>query len=226
MVHPPPPTAREVRIASADAWLTGDLSVPPDPTAIVLFAHGKGSGRHSARNRLVAARLQQEGIATLLPDLFTTAEEQVDPLIRKHRLDPAVLTRRIQDASAWIAEQPQLRHLPLGYFGASAGSAAALIAAARLGGQVRAVVSRSGRPDLAGHAVLAAVKASTLLIVGGDDEAVLDRNEQAYQHLRCERSLAVVPDATHLFEEPGAMEQVAEMAASWFHTHMVAVETA
>ncbi|RYF37845.1 MAG: alpha/beta hydrolase, partial [Comamonadaceae bacterium] len=138
----------------------------------------------------------------------------------------AVLTRRIQDASAWVADQPQLRQLPLGYFGASAGSAAALIAAARLGGQIAAVVSRSGRPDLAGRAVLAAIKASTLLIVGGTDAAGVDLHQQAYQHLRCERSLAVVPGASHLFEEPGAMEQVAEMAANWFQIHMPALATA
>ena len=225
MAQSPALAAREVRIASDGIWLTGDLSVPPEATGLVLFAHGTGSGRHSARNRMVASHLQQAGIATLLPDMLTQ-QEQGGPYSREHHMDVALLTRRMQDATAWAMEQPSLRQLPLGYFGASTGSAAALIAAARLGGQVAAVVSRGGRPDLAGHAVLAAIKASTLLIVGAADEAVLDLNERAYQQLRCERSLAVVPGAGHLFEEPGALEQVAEMAASWFHAHMVAVETA
>lgn len=216
MAQSPSPATREVRIASGDAWLTGDLHVPADAAGMVLFAPGNGSGRHSAGNRLVAGHLQRAGVATLLFDLPAPKEEH----------DIALLTRRIQDASAWVAEQPSLRQMPLGYFGAGTGSAAALIAAARLGGQVAAVVSRGGRLDLAGPAVLAAIKASSLLIVGGEDTSVLDLNERAYQHLRCERSLAVVPRAGHLFEEAGALDQVAEMAASWFHTHMAAVETA
>jgi len=225
MAQSPALAAREVRIASDGIWLTGDLTVPPEATGLVLFAHGTGSGRHSARNRMVASHLQQAGMATLLLDLLTE-EEQGGSHAREHHMDIALLTRRMQDASAWVGEQAALRPLPLGYFGASTGSAAALIAAARLGGQVAAVVSRGGRPDMAGNAVLAAIKASTLLIVGGADETVLDLHERAYQQLRCERSLAVVPGAGHLFEEPGALEQVAQMAASWFHTHMAAVETA
>jgi dienelactone hydrolase len=213
-----------VRIPAGDTWLYGDLVTPPGFRGLVLFAHGSGSGRHSARNRLVARHLQQAGIATLLFDLLTVQEEKVDQQTREHRFDIPLLTRRMQDATAWAGEQPELRHASIGYFGASTGSAAALIAAARLGRQVAAVVSRGGRPDLAGPAVLAAVKASTLLIVGGADETVTGLNEQAYQHLQCERSLAVVPRAGHLFEDPGALEHVAELAVSWFTTHLVPEE--
>jgi alpha-beta hydrolase superfamily lysophospholipase len=215
---------REVRIPSGEAWLYGDLVTPPGFTGLVLFAHGSGSGRHSARNRLVAQRLQQAGVATLLFDLLTAREEQEDLHTREHRFNIPLLTQRMQDATAWVESQAPLRHALIGYFGASTGSAAALIAAARLGTQITAVVSRGGRPDLAGPAVLAAVKAATLLIVGSADGTVLDLNEQAYQHLRCERSLAVVTGAGHLFEEAGALEQVAEKAAAWFAVHLVPQE--
>jgi dienelactone hydrolase len=215
---------REVRIPSGDAWLYGDLSLPPNFPGIVLFAHGSGSGRHSARNRQVAQRLQQAGIATLLFDLLTAQEEQVDLHTREHRFDIPLLTRRMQDATAWAWEQPELRRAPIGYFGASTGSAAALIAAARLGERVAAVVSRGGRPDLAGAAALAAVKAPTLLIVGGADHGVIELNEEAHKRLQCEKQLAIVPGATHLFEERDALEQVAQLAASWFTAHMAHVE--
>jgi putative phosphoribosyl transferase len=214
----------EVRIASGDASLCGDLSLPPAFAGVVLFAHGSGSGRHSARNRQVAHRLQQAGIATLLFDLLTAQEEQVDLHTREHRFDIPLLTRRMQDATAWAWAQPELRHAPIGYFGASTGSAAALIAAARLGERIAAVVSRGGRPDLAGPAALAAVKAPTLLIVGGADHGVIELNEEAHQRLQCEKQLAIVPGATHLFEEHGALEQVADMAAAWFTAHMAHVE--
>jgi dienelactone hydrolase len=224
MTAAPAPIPREVRIPSGDAWLYGDLVAPTGFTGLVLFAHGSGSGRHSARNRLVARHLQEAGVATLLFDLLSAKEEQEDAHTREHRFNIPLLTERMQDATGWAEAQPELRHALIGYFGASTGSAAALIAAARLGGQVTAVVSRGGRPDLAGPAVLAAVKAATLLIVGGDDAAALDMNEQAYRHLRCERSLAVVPGAGHLFEETGALEQVATMAASWFAAHLVPTE--
>ena len=224
MPSSPAPQPREVRLPSGDAWLYGDLCTPPGFTGLVLFAHGSGSGRHSARNRLVARHLQEAGVATLLFDLLTAREEQEDAHTREHRFNIPLLTERMQDATAWVEAQSELRHALVGYFGASTGSAAALIAAARLGRQVAAVVSRGGRPDLAGPAVLSAVKAATLLIVGGDDGPVVDMNEQAYGHLRCERSLAVVPGAGHLFEEPGALEQVATMAASWFSTHFVPAE--
>ena len=200
--------------------------MPSGFLGLVLFAHGSGSGRHSARNRQVAARLQQAGIATLLFDLLTADEEQVDLHTREHRFDIPLLTRRMEDATAWAGAQAELRHAPIGYFGASTGSAAALIAAARLGDRVAAVVSRGGRPDLAGPAVLDAVKAPTLLIVGGADHGVIELNQDAYNHLRCVKRLDIVPGATHLFEERGALEQVSDLAADWFAAHLVPVEHA
>ena len=220
------PVTREVRIPSGDAWLYGDLAVPPHHAGLVLFAHGSGSGRHSARNRQVAARLQQAGIATLLFDLLTAQEEQVDLQTREHRFDIPLLTRRMQDATAWAASQKGLEHSPIGYFGASTGSAAALIAAARLGERIAAVVSRGGRPDLAGAAALAAVKAPTLLIVGGADHGVIELNEAAFSRMQCEKRLEIVPGATHLFEERGALEKVQELATSWFKAHMARLEHA
>ncbi|MDB5871338.1 MAG: hydrolase [Ramlibacter sp.] len=220
------PALREVRIPSGEAWLYGDLALPPGFPGLVLFAHGSGSGRHSARNRQVAGRLQQAGIATLLFDLLTAREEQVDVHTREHRFDIPLLTRRMQDATAWVAAQPELRGASIGYFGASTGSAAALIAAARLGGRIAAVVSRGGRTDLAGPAALAAVKAPTLFIVGGADHGVVELNQEAYKRLECEKRLAIVPGATHLFEERGALEDVSELAASWFTAHMAPAEHA
>jgi dienelactone hydrolase len=214
----------EVRIPSGEAWLHGDLSIPAGFVGIVLFAHGSGSGRHSARNRQVAHSMQRAGIATLLFDLLTAQEEQVDVHTREHRFDIPLLTRRMQDATSWVSARPELQHAPIGYFGASTGSAAALIAAARLGDRITAVVSRGGRPDLAGPAALAAVKAPTMLIVGGADHGVIELNQEAYQRLQCEKRLAVVPGATHLFEERGALEQVSQLAASWFAAHMANVE--
>ena len=213
-------SSTEVRLPSADAWLSGDLVLPPSFEALVLFAHGSGSGRHSARNRQVAQRLQQRGIATLLFDLLTVAEEQVDFQTREHRFDIPLLTRRMQDATLWASLQPQLRHARIGYFGASTGSAAALIAAARLGNRIGALVSRGGRPDLAGPVALAAVTAPTLLIVGGADRAVLGMNERALAAMQCEKELAVVPGAGHLFEEHGALAQVSALAADWFASHL------
>lgn len=211
---------REVRIPAGDAWLYGDLVLPPGFEGLVLFAHGSGSGRHSARNRQVAQHLQQAGIATLLFDLLTAQEEQTDLHTREHRFDIALLTRRMQEATAWAAAQAELQHATLGYFGASTGSAAALLAAARLGKQIAAVVSRGGRPDLAGPVALAAITAPTLLIVGAADHQVIELNEQAHAQLRCKKSLALVPGATHLFEEAGALEQVAQLAGAWFITHL------
>ena len=216
--------SREVRIPCGDAWLYGDLTLPVGALGVVLFVHGSGSGRHSARNRQVAQKLQQAGIATLLFDLLTAQEEQTDIHTREHRFDIALLTRRIQDATTWAMAQPDLQQLPIGYFGASTGSAAAIIAAARLGERIAAVVSRGGRPDLAGPVALAAVTAPTLLIVGGADHGVIELNEQALQHLRCDRQLAIVDGATHLFEERGALEQAAGLAASWFTTHLARKE--
>jgi putative phosphoribosyl transferase len=216
----------EVRIPSGDILLYGDLVLPAEFGGVVLFAHGSGSGRgrHSARNRQVAQRLQQAGIATLLFDLLTAREEQVDLYTREHRFDIPLLARRMQDTTAWVQSQLELKSSPIGYFGASTGSAAALIAAARLGDQIAAVVSRGGRPDLAGPSALAAVKAPTLLIVGGADHGVIELNQEAYQRLQCQKELVIVPGATHLFEERGALEQVSDAAATWFARHMVTTE--
>jgi putative phosphoribosyl transferase len=222
----PIPATREVRIPSGEASLYGDLALPAGSAGVVLFAHGSGSGRHSARNRQVAQHLQQAGIATLLFDLLTAQEEQVDMRTREHRFDMALLTRRMQDATAWARSQPELSQAPIGYFGASTGSAAALIAAARLGDRIAAVVSRGGRPDLAGPAALAAVKAPTLLIVGGADSGVIGLNQEAYQRMTCEKQLTIVPGATHLFEERGALEEVSRLASSWFAAHLLALEHA
>ena len=215
---------REIRIPGGDTWLYGDLVLPLRFRGLVLFAHGSGSGRHSARNRQVAQQLQLAGIATLLFDLLTAQEEQIDLHTREHRFDISLLTRRMQDATAWAVAQPELQHAAIGYFGASTGSAAALLAAARLGNKIAAVVSRGGRPDLAGPVALAAVTAPILLIVGGADYEVIELNQQALAHLRCEKSLAILPGATHLFEEAGALEQVAQLASSWFTAHLTSVQ--
>jgi dienelactone hydrolase len=218
------PALQEVRIPVGPQWLHGDLGLPAPAHGLVLFAHGSGSGRHSARNRQVARRLQQDGIATLLFDLLTPEEERVDLRTGQHRFDIALLTRRLEAAAEWTRTQPGLRELPLGFFGASTGSGAALIAAAQLGRRIAAVVSRGGRPDLAGPAVLAAVRAPTLLIVGGADEEVIVLNQQAQRHLQCTSDLQVVPGATHLFEEPGTLERVAELASGWFERYLVPAE--
>jgi len=210
---------REVRIPAGNAWLHGDLALPADAAGIVLFAHGSGSGRHSARNRRVAQHLQQAGVGTLLFDLLTAEEEQRDLHTREHRFDIPLLTGRMQDATAWVHALPEAAALPIGYFGASTGSAAALIAAARLGDRIAAVVSRGGRPDLAGPACLAAVTAPTLLIVGGADPAVVELNQQAYGRMQCRKELQVVPGATHLFEEHGALDRVSQAASQWFSRH-------
>ena len=217
-----PVTSREVYIPIGDTRLYGDLTLPASGPALglVLFAHGSGSGRHSARNRLVAQRLQHAGIGTLLFNLLTVQEEQNDMHTSEHRFDMALLTRRLQDATTWALKQPELQSLPLGYFGASTGSAAAIIAAARLGRAIAAVVSGGGRPDLAGPVALAAVTAPTLLIVGGADHGVIALNEESFKHLSCEKSLVIVPGATHLFEERGALEQVGQLATSWFTDHL------
>jgi pimeloyl-ACP methyl ester carboxylesterase len=213
-------TRSEVRIPCGDAWLYGDLALPEDFYGLVLFAHGSGSGRHSARNRQVAQVLQNAGIGTLLFDLLTATEEQTDVHTGEHRFNIALLTQRMQDATLWVTAQDQFKDVPIGYFGASTGSAAALIAAARLGERIAAVVSRGGRPDLAGAVVLSSLIAPTLLIVGGEDHGVIELNAKAYQFLRCEKQLAVVPHATHLFEESGALEQVSALAADWFKRYL------
>lgn len=215
------PSSTEVRVATGAVHLTGDLVVPPGARGIVVFAHGSGSGRHSSRNRAVAHELQQAGLATLLLDLLTPEEDTVDRRTRHLRFDIPLLSRRMEDTTAWVARQPALQPLPIGYFGASTGSAAALIAAAHLGPRIAAVVSRGGRPDLVGPAVLEAVTAPTLLIVGGADASVIPLNTQAYDRLRAIRELVLVHGATHLFEEPGALEDVTRLARDWFTRHLV-----
>ena len=212
---------REVRIPAAEASLTGDLTVPAGAKGIVLFAHGSGSSRQSPRNVWVATRLHRAGIASLLFDLLTTAEEARDLHTRQHRFDIPLLAARLVEATHWAAAQSELRALPVGYFGASTGSAAALVATAQMGSRVTAVVSRGGRPDLAGERALADVGAATLLIVGSNNDDVLGLNQRAYAHMTCAKRLAVVPGASHLFEEPGTLEQVAALASEWFVEYLI-----
>jgi len=204
---------------AGDAVLAGDLTIPPEASGVVVFAHGSGSGRHSPRNRAVAAVLQQAGLATLLMDLLTESEEAVDARSGHLRFDIDLLARRLVGAAGWVADQPATAGLPVGYFGASTGGGAALVAAAERPQGVGAVVSRGGRPDLAGPA-LARVVTPTLLIVGGEDRVVLDLNRSALARIPAEKRLEVVAGATHLFEEPGALERVAALAAEWFTRHL------
>lgn len=203
-----------------DVRLAADLVVPDRAQGVVAFAHGSGSGRHSPRNRAVAEVLQERGLATLLLDLLTPAEEDFDLRTGQVRFDVGLLATRVIQAVGWLDEQPPTRRLPLGLFGASTGAAAALVAAARLPERVGAVVSRGGRPDLAME-VLPVVRAPTLLVVGGRDHVVLDLNRLAYDRLDVHQRLEVVPGATHLFEEPGALEHVARVAADWFAEHLL-----
>ena len=199
--------------------LAGTLAVPEAARGVVLFAHGSGSGRQSPRNRRVAQVLNDAGLVTLLLDLLTPDEEELDSLTRENRFDIALLASRLVDATDWLASNPATAALPLGYFGASTGAGAALVAAAERADGVGAVVSRGGRPDLAG-AALSRVRAPTLLIVGGRDPVVLDLNRDALAHLRVDAELEVVPAASHLFVEPGTLEQVAELARDWFLRHL------
>jgi dienelactone hydrolase len=210
---------RGVRIPIADATLEGDLAIPAGASGIAVFAHGSGSSRHSPRNRSVARVIRKAGVGTLLFDLLTREEESVDLYTRHLRFDIELLAERLIRATGWLAEQEEARNLRIGYFGSSTGAAAALMAAARLGEKIGAVVSRGGRPDLAG-AALPLVKSPTLLIIGGDDQPVIELNQRAYEQMRCEKEMRIIPDATHLFEEPGALEQVAELAAAWFRDHL------
>jgi len=212
-------SACPVSIALGRATLEGNLGLPAHPCGIVLFAHGSGSSRLSPRNRFVAETLQSRGIATLLMDLLTASEEEIDQRTSQLRFNIRLLAKRLAGATTWTLRQPDLRGLSVGYFGASTGAAAALVAAAQHSGAIAAIVSRGGRPDLAGDA-LASVVAPTLLIVGGNDGPVIDLNEQALAQLGCsEKKLVIVPGATHLFEEPGALEEVASLAAEWFSRH-------
>jgi putative phosphoribosyl transferase len=202
---------REVVIASGRRKLCGSLKVPPDAEGVVAFAHGSGSGRFSPRNQFVARVLEEGGLATLLLDLLE-ADEAED---RRKVFDIKLLAERLQSAADWLRREPQTRALRLGYFGASTGAGAALLAAARDPSAIKAVVSRGGRPDLA-HDYLSAVQAPTLLIVGGNDDPVIELNEQALRMLRCPKELVIVPGATHLFEEPGTLDEVARLAQQWF----------
>jgi len=197
--------------------MTGaDLIIPQRAAGVVLFAHGSGSSRHSPRNQYVAKQLREARLGTLLIDLLTPEEDET----YRTRFDIGLLTQRLADAARSLAREPQTKDLPVGLFGASTGAAAALEVAAALPEAIRAVVSRGGRPDLASRAALHKVKAPTLLIVGGDDTGVIELNEQAYAELGCEKRLEIVPGASHLFEEPGTLEEVARLAAQWFTRHL------
>jgi putative phosphoribosyl transferase len=212
--------AHEVRILSGEAVLEGELNVPVGAGGIVLFAHGSGSSRHSPRNQFVARTIREAQVGTLLFDLLTREEESVDIQTRQLRFDISLLARRLVDATNWVKREADLWHLRVGYFGSSTGGGAALVAAAEFGESIGAVVSRGGRPDLAGSDVLQRVKAPTLLIVGGQDEPVIKMNEEADAWLRCEKELKIVPGASHLFEEPGKLEEVARLAAEWFGRYL------
>lgn len=210
---------RSVHLAAGPVTLEGDLGIPVGVQGVVLFAHGSGSSRFSPRNRYVAGVLREAGLATLLVDLLTPGEEVIDARTRQLRFDIGLLTERLVGATDWLAQEPDTRDLRVGYFGASTGGGAALVAAAERPDAVGAVVSRGGRPDLAG-AALPRVRSPTQLIVGGNDLVVLELNRQALARLRCEKELEIVPRATHLFEEPGALEEVARLAARWFHCYL------
>jgi dienelactone hydrolase len=212
-------SAETIAIDLGGAEVHGDLVLPPDAQGMVLFAHGSGSSRHSPRNQSVAARLNDAGFGTLLLDLLTEAEEARDAWTAELRFDIGLLTRRLVDAVDWLAAKPATKGLSLGLFGASTGAAGALGAAAERPDIVRAVVSRGGRPDLAADA-LGRVRAPVLLIVGGRDETVLEMNREAAARLSAPHEVAVVPGASHLFEEPGALEQVADLAAEWFRRYL------
>lgn len=207
--------AQVLRIPAAGVTLNADLVVPVDARGVVVFAHGSGSSRHSHRNQFVARVLQESDFATLLMDLLTADEERIDNQTREFRFDIDLLATRLRSTIEWVSKQSLLKALPVGVFGASTGGAAAIVAAATNPQLVQAVVSRGGRPDLAGDR-LKVVKAPTLLIVGGYDDAVLVLNEQAKEKMTADVTLKVVPRATHLFEEPGALAQVADLAAAWF----------
>ena len=210
---------RLAQILAGSVTLEGNLSIPDRARAVILFAHGSGSSRHSPRNRFVARVLTDAGLATLLTDLLTADEEEVDEVTRHLRFDITLLAQRLVAITDWLALQPEAQEMQIGYFGASTGAAAALVAAAERPAVVGAIVSRGGRPDLAGPA-LPRVRAPTLLIVGGSDFPVLELNRQALRELRVEAELSIVPGATHLFEEPGALEEVARLSAQWFTRHL------
>jgi len=209
----------EVQIPAERAVLSGNLTIPENTEVLVLFVHGSGSSRHSPRNQFVARTLNRATLGTLLFDLLTPEEEALDIHTREHRFNVSLLAERLVHATKWTRQQKETRDLNIGYFGSSTGAAAALVGAAELQQNVGAVVSRGGRPDLAG-AALPRVKAPTLLIVGGNDDIVIELNEMARDQMRCEVKLEIIPGATHLFEEPGALEQAAKLASDWFSLHL------
>ena len=209
----------KVHIQAGRAVLSGNLTIPQKAVALVLFAHGSGSSRHSPRNQFVARTLNDAGLATLLFDLLTQEEEAIDMHTREYRFNVGLLAERLVHATRWAKQQKQTRDLPVGYFGSSTGGGAALVAAGEIPQEVDVVVSRGGRPDLAGEA-LPKVRTPTLLIVGGNDDIVIELNEMARDQMRCEVKLEIVPGATHLFEEPGALERVAKLASDWFKGHV------
>lgn len=215
MRHSPISESELVTVPAGSVSLKGDMVIPPRANGVVLFAHGSGSGRHSPRNQFVAEELQAGGLATLLIDLLTVEEEAADRHSGHFRFDLSLLAERLLAATRWLDEQPATRPLGLGYFGASTGGGAALVAAAEAPVRVQAVVSRGGRPDLAGEA-LPRVRAPTLLIVGGHDFTVLDLNRAAMRRMQADTRLEIVPGASHLFEEPGALQSVARLARDWF----------
>jgi dienelactone hydrolase len=210
---------RLVVVTAGPVQLEGTLGIPAGARGIVLFAHGSGSSRFSPRNRAVARELRAAGLATLLIDLLTPEEEAIDVRTRRLRFDIAMLAERLAGATDWLARTPAMHQMRIGYFGASTGAGAALVAAAEVPARVGAVVSRGGRPDLAGEA-LAHVRAPTLLIVGGNDAPVIAMNQEALAQLRGEKQLVIIPGATHLFEEPGALEEVARLACGWFARYL------
>ncbi|OJW53343.1 MAG: hydrolase [Alphaproteobacteria bacterium 41-28] len=209
----------EVLIPFEEGTLVGDLTIPRGATGIVLFAHGSGSSRISPRNQFVAQTLNKAGLATLLFDLLTKKEEMIDIMTAEYRFDIKLLTNRLIEASDWIEENQETKELNIGYFGASTGAAATLLAAALRPKAVKAVVSRGGRPDLA-EGGLKNVQAPTLLIVGGQDGPVIQMNEVAFGELSCAKKLLIIPGATHLFEEPGKLEVVAKEATQWFQNYL------
>ena len=211
----------EIRISLGKITLEGHLVIPPKARSIVIFAHGSGSSRFSPRNLFVSDSLQSEGLATLLCDLLTRREEEVDAYDGSLRFDIGLLADRLSGITQWVVSQQKMQDFTLGYFGASTGAAAALIAETQNPGIVQAIVSRGGRPDLAGRATLGRVRAPTLLIVGGNDHQVISFNEQAMESLTSKKEMVIVPGATHLFEEPGALESVSQLSSRWFRKYLV-----
>jgi putative phosphoribosyl transferase len=211
--------SREVIIPADGIHLEGELALPAEAKGLVLFAHGSGSSRHSPRNQYVARVLHEAGVGTLLFDLLTADEEELEAYTGHLRFNIPLLAGRLVGATRWVEKQESARNLNLGYFGSSTGAAAALVAAAELNGRINSVVSRGGRPDLAGPA-LERVTAATLLIVGSNDTPVIRLNEEAYERMHCEKALRLIPGATHLFEEAGALERVARLASEWFVAHL------